>query len=98
MRRLDSGDQGAPLISREIRCRVHHRVNAGRHLARLDHFNQPARADVPPAGGEIEPGAALLHVMADQECHRGDVRVPGPDGLVAVAVVARRAHQLLGLR
>jgi hypothetical protein len=68
---------------------VHRKIEPGRHVAFLhlpgDVFGVLLRM-IPL--GKIKVGAAAIHVSLDQPGDGRDVRIPGPRGLIAMAVKA----------
>ena len=74
--------------------RVHGKVEPQRHVPlihlRGDVFGVPLGA-IPL--GKIQMGAAAIHVSLEKPGYGRDVGVPGPHGLVAMAVKAGSAEQ-----
>ena len=79
--------------------RVHGEVKPGRHVPLIDLggdvLGVPLRA-IPL--GKIQMAAAAIHVSLEQPGYRRDVGIPGPHGLVAMAVKAGSAEQCPGVR
>ena len=75
-------------------CRVHRKIEPGRHVTlfhlRGDVFGVPLGA-VP--AGEIQMAAAAIDVSLKQPGDWGNVGIPGPQGLVAMAVKAGSVEQ-----
>ncbi len=98
-RALESPDELRLLGRGEACLRVDDLVLERRHLAFLSSGSGLQRGLLGLAPfGEVEGCAPLVHVFLDEPRDRGDVRVPRPDRLVRVAVVARSDGELAGSR
>ena len=104
-RRPDAVNQLLLLGGGEVGGRVLQRVVPRRHTAVLDVaddfvggvFAAAVRLGVGPVG-KVQMLAAFPYVLRHQPRHRRNFGVPGPGGLVAVAVEARPLGQRAGLR
>src|SRR5215207_5289896 len=95
--------EDAPVLRGEPRLRVERQVGVERHRARLDlraHLVELALALALRVRGPLRErklAAPLVHVLLQKPGRGRDVRVPGPDRLRRVAVVARAAEDGLDL-
>src|SRR5262249_59822984 len=93
------------LISAETGPGVQHPVVPGGHVAACDRLRYLVELLGPGSGifrvvgpaREVQATPPLFHVVVHDPGSRGDRAVPGPSGLVGMAVVARAVQDALDL-
>ncbi len=78
---------------------MHRKIEPRRHFTLFDLFRDifGVLLRVVPLG-EIQMAASAVDVSLEKPRYRRDVRIPGPNGLIAVTVEAGPVDQFLRLR